>query len=143
VTLRREKIRREIRARGLGKSVVVSMGNVAASGGYWIATAADEIWASPTTITGSIGVYGILPTFARPLEKLGVHTDGVGTTPLAGKLRLDRPLDPDLRRIFQHATERTYEDFITLVAESRHMSQEAVSRPGRVGAARATPGLRG
>jgi protease-4 len=122
-----EKIRREIQAlKELGKTVVVSMGNVAASGGYWIATAADEIWASPMTITGSIGVYGILPTFARPLEKLGVHTDGVGTTPLAGKLRLDRPLDPDLRRIFQHATERTYEDFITLVAESRHLSPEAV-----------------
>jgi protease-4 len=102
------------------------MGNVAASGGYWIATAADEIWASPTTITGSIGVYGILPTFARPLEKLGVHTDGVGTTPLAGKLRLDRPLEPDLRRIFQQATERTYADFIALVAESRQMSPEAV-----------------
>lgn len=122
-----EKIRREIQAlREMGKTVVVSMGNVAASGGYWIAMGADEIWASPTTITGSIGVYGILPTFSRPLEKLGIHTDGVGTTPLAGKLRLDRPLDPDLRRIFQHATERTYEDFITLVSESRQMSPQAV-----------------
>ena len=122
-----EKIRREIQAlKEMGKTVVVSMGNVAASGGYWIAMGADEIWASPSTITGSIGVYGILPTFSRPLEKLGIHTDGVGTTELAGKLRLDRPLDPDLRRIFQHATERTYDDFITLVAESRQMSTEAV-----------------
>jgi protease-4 len=122
-----EKIRREIQAlRELGKTVVVSMGNVAASGGYWIAMAADEVWASPSTITGSIGVYGILPTFARPLEKLGIRTDGVGTTPLAGKLRLDRPLDPDLRRIFQHATDRTYEDFITLVAESRRMNTQDV-----------------
>jgi protease-4 len=122
-----EKIRSEIQAlKEVGKTVVVSMGNVAASGGYWIAMGADEIWASPTTITGSIGVYGILPTFSRPLEKLGIHTDGVGTTPLAGKLRLDRPLDPDLRRIFEHATQRTYEDFITLVSESRQMSPEAV-----------------
>jgi protease-4 len=122
-----EKIRREIQAlREMGKTVVVSMGNVAASGGYWIAMAADEVWASPSSITGSIGVYGILPTFARPLEKLGIRSDGVGTTPLAGKLRLDRPLDPDLRRIFQHATERTYEDFIALVAEARRMETRDV-----------------
>jgi protease-4 len=96
-----EKVRREIQAlKEMGKTVVVSMGNVAASGGYWIAMAADEVWASSSTITGSIGVYGILPTFAKPLAKLGIHTDGVGTTPLAGKLRLDRPLDPDLRRVW-------------------------------------------
>ena len=134
-TFASEKIRREIQAlKEMGKTVVVSMGNVAASGGYWIAMGVDEIWASPSTITGSIGVYGILPTFARPLEKLGIHTDGVGTTALAGKLRLDRPLDPDLRRIFQHAVERTYDDFITLVAESRQMSTEAVQEvaQGRV-----------
>jgi protease-4 len=122
-----EKIRREIQAlKEMGKTVVVSMGNVAASGGYWIAMGADEVWASTASITGSIGVYGILPTFARPLEKLGIHTDGVGTTPLAGKLRLDRPLDPDLRRIFEHAVERTYEDFITLVSEARQMAPEDV-----------------
>jgi len=122
-----EKIRREIQAlKEMGKTVVVSMGNVAASGGYWIAMGADEVWASTASITGSIGVYGILPTFARPLEKLGIHTDGIGTTPLAGKLRLDRPLDPDLRRIFEHAVERTYEDFITLVSESRQMKPDDV-----------------
>jgi protease-4 len=130
-----EKIRREIQAlREMGKTVVVSMGDVAASGGYWIAMSADEVWASPSTITGSIGVYGILPTFSRPLEKLGIHTDGVGTTALAGKLRLDMPLDPDLRRIFQHATERTYDDFIELVAQSRQMTPQAVNEvaQGRV-----------
>jgi protease-4 len=122
-----EKIRREIQAlKEMGKTVVVSMGNVAASGGYWIAMGADEVWASSSSITGSIGVYGILPTFAEPLAKLGIHNDGVGTTPLAGKLRLDRSLDPDLRRIFQHATERTYEDFITLVSEARQLSPEEV-----------------
>jgi protease-4 len=134
-TFASEKIRREIQAlREMGKTVVVSMGNIAASGGYWIAMAADEVWASPSTITGSIGVYGIMPTFARPLEKLGIHTDGVGTTALAGKLRLDRPLDPDLRRIFQYAVERTYDDFIMLVAESREMSTEEVNEvaQGRV-----------
>jgi protease-4 len=122
-----EKIRRELQAlKEMGKTIVVSMGDVAASGGYWIAMGADEVWASPSTITGSIGVYGILPTFSRPLEKIGIHTDGVGTTELAGKLRLDRPLDPDLKRIFQHATERIYEDFISLGADSRQMAEPAV-----------------
>jgi protease-4 len=122
-----EKIRRELQAlREMGKTVVVSMGDIAASGGYLISMPADEIWASPSSITGSIGVFGLLPTFARPLEKLGIHTDGVGTTPLAGKLRLDRPLDPDLRRIFQQATERAYADFVGAVAEARQMSREDV-----------------
>jgi protease-4 len=122
-----EKIRRELQAlKEAGKTIVVSMGDVAASGGYWIAMGADEVWASPSTITGSIGVYGILPTFARPLEKIGIRSDGVGTTRLAGKLRIDRPLDDDLRRIFQRATERTYEDFIELVAGARKMEPEAV-----------------
>jgi protease-4 len=130
-----EKIRREVQAlKESGKTVVVSMGDVAASGGYWIAMAADEVWASPSTITGSIGVYGMIPTFSRPLEKLGIHTDGVGTTPLAGKLRLDRPLDSDLKRIFQHATEQTYDDFIQLVTDARPLERyevEAVAQ-GRV-----------
>ncbi|MBT8063601.1 MAG: signal peptide peptidase SppA [Gammaproteobacteria bacterium] len=122
-----EKIRRELQAlKEAGKTIVVSMGDVAASGGYWIAMGADEVWASPSTITGSIGVYGILPTFARPLEKIGIRSDGVGTTRLAGKLRIDRPLDDDLRRIFQRATERTYDDFIELVSGARKMEPEAV-----------------
>jgi protease-4 len=124
-----EKVRREVQALAeTGKTVVVSMGDVAASGGYWIAMAVDEVWASPSTITGSIGVIGIFPTFARPLEKLGISSDGVGTTPLAGKLRLDRPLDDNLRRIFQHATEQTYEDFLRLISEARNMSIESVEK---------------
>jgi len=140
-----EKVRREVQAlKESGKTVVVSMGDVAASGGYWIAMAADEVWASPSTITGSIGVYGMIPTFSRPLAKLGIHTDGIGTTPLAGKLRLDRPLDSDLKRIFQHATEQTYDDFIQLVTDARPLERhevEAVAQ-GRVWSPYRRPGFR-
>ncbi|MEJ2382916.1 MAG: signal peptide peptidase SppA [Xanthomonadales bacterium] len=130
-----EKIRRELMAlKEAGKTVVVSMGDVAASGGYWIAMGADEVWASPSTITGSIGVFGIAPTFSKPLARLGIHTDGVGTTELAGKMRLDRPMDDDLKRIFQAAVERSYADFITLVAAGRGQSPAAVQEvaQGRV-----------
>jgi len=127
-----EKVRREVQQlKEAGKTVVASMGDVAASGGFWIAMGADEVWASPSSITGSIGVFGMIPTFSRPLEKLGIHTDGVGTTPLAGKLRLDQPLDPDLKRIFQHATEQTYRDFIKLVADARQMTPDDVDRVAR------------
>ncbi len=127
-----EKIRREVQAlKDSGKTVVISMGDVAASGAYWVAMAGEEVWASPATITGSIGVFGIIPTFSRPLEKLGIHTDGVGTTPLAGKLRLDLPMDEDLKRIFQSATEQTYQEFIRVVAQNRGMSAEAVDAVAR------------
>jgi len=105
--------------RDAGKTVVVSMGNVAASGGYWISMAADEVWASPATITGSIGVFGMLPTFGETLAKVGVHTDGFGTTDMAGKLRLDMPLDPGISRVFQSSVERTYRQFINLVNDAR------------------------
>jgi len=128
-----EVIRREVQALSdSGKTVVVSMGDVAASGGYWIAMGADEVWANPATITGSIGVFGMIPTFAATLEKVGIHTDGVGTAALAGKLRLDRPLDPDLKRIFQSSTEHVYDDFLLLVKEAREFeSVEAVDRVAR------------
>jgi protease-4 len=127
-----EKIRREVQAlREGGKTVVVSMGDVAASGAFWIAMAGEEVWASPATITGSIGVFGIIPTFSRPLEKLGIHTDGVGTTPLAGKLRLDLPMDEDLKRIFQVSTEQTYKEFLGVVAHGRKMSEEEVDKVAR------------
>ena len=127
-----EKIRREVQAlKEGGKTVVVSMGDVAASGAYWIAMAGQEVWASPASITGSIGVFGIIPTFSRPLEKLGIHTDGVGTTPLAGKLRLDVPLAEDLKRIFQSATDQTYRDFIRVVAKGRGMGEAAVEEVAR------------
>ena len=88
-----EVIRREIDAlREAGKPVIASMSSTAASGGYYIAMDADEIWASPATLTGSIGVFAVFPTFERTLEKIGVTIDGVGTTPLADALRLDRTL---------------------------------------------------
>jgi len=130
-----ETLRFELQqVRDAGKIVVVSMGNVAASGGYWISMAADEVWASPATITGSIGVFGMLPTFAGTLDKIGVHTDGFGTTEMAGKLRLDRPLDPDIARVFQSSTERIYRQFISLVSESRGKSVEDIEElaQGRV-----------
>jgi len=115
-----EAIRQEIQqVRDAGKKVVISMGNVAASGGYMISMAADEVWASPATITGSIGVFGMLPTFSGTLAKVGVHTDGFGTTDIAGKIRLDRPLDPSMGRILQAATERVYRQFLELVRKAR------------------------
>lgn len=127
-----EQIRLELQAlKDSGITVVVSMGDVAASGGYWIAMAADEIWASPATLTGSIGVFGLVPTFQRPLHNLGIHTDGVGTTPLAGKLRLDLPLDADLKRIFQRSTEHTYQEFLEVVSAARGMSVAAVDTVAR------------
>jgi len=127
-----EKVRRDVQAvRDSGRTVVVSMGDVAASGAYWLAMAADEVWASPATLTGSIGVFGFLPTFAEPLGDLGIYTDGVGTTPLAGKLRLDLPLDEDLKRIYQLTTERTYEEFLEVVATGRGMDIDSVNEVAR------------
>ena len=131
-----EALRLEVQQlRESGKKVVVSMGNVAASGGYWLAMGADEVWASPATITGSIGVFGMLPTFAKTLDKIGVHTDGFGTTDIAGKIRLDRSLDPDIARLFQASTERIYRQFLNLVKDSRpHETIEEVDEvaQGRV-----------
>ncbi len=130
-----EALRLELQQlRDAGKTVVISMGNIAASGGYWMAMAADEVWASPSTITGSIGVFGMLPTFDATLDKVGVHTDGFGTTEMAGKLRLDMPLDSGVKRVFQSNTERIYRQFINLVSESRGKSYEDVDEiaQGRV-----------
>jgi len=130
-----ESLRLELQqVRDSGKTVVISMGNVAASGGYWMAMAADEVWASPATITGSIGVFGMLPTFGATLDKIGVHTDGFGTTEMAGKLRLDMPLDPGIARVFQSATERIYRQFISLVSKARGKPVEEIDEiaQGRV-----------
>src|SRR5207302_2914340 len=114
-----EVIRRELElARSVDKKpVVVSMGSVAASGGYWISTASDEIWASPYTVTGSIGVFALFPTIERPLANLlGVRVDGVGTTWLSDALRIDRPLRPELGRIAQLVVEHIYDQFLARVA---------------------------
>ena len=130
-----EVIRREFElARAQGKPVVVSMGSVAASGGYWISTASDEIWASPTTITGSIGIFGMFPTFEKPLAKhVGVHTDGVATTPFAG-ITPERALDPAVGRVLQTTIEHGYQEFLARVAAARNMSTEQVDKvaQGRV-----------
>src|SRR5450755_2663637 len=115
-----EQILREVQAlRKAGKPVVVSMSTYAASGGYYIAAAANQIFASPTTITGSIGVFSYIPTFQRTLEKLGVKVDGIGTTPLAGDLRIDRALSPATRQILQASVDHAYAQFVRRVADGR------------------------
>jgi protease-4 len=108
------------------RPVVVSMGSVAASGGYWIAMSADEIFASPTTLTGSIGVGATIPTIPRALDWLGVHVDGVGTTQLAGALELTRPLGEEIKGLIDLSIRRTYADFIGKVAEHRNRSVEEI-----------------
>jgi protease-4 len=107
--------------------IYISMGSVAASGGYWIATAADKIWAQPTTITGSIGVFGAFPTLEKSLEKMGIYTDGVGTTELAGAMRLDRPLTEKANKVVQQSVDNIYQRFITLVADAREQDKEAIN----------------
>jgi protease-4 len=128
-----EVVRRECElARGAGKPVVVSMGSVAASGGYWISTASDEIWAQPETITGSIGIFGVFPTFEKPLARhLGIHTDGVGTTRFSGAIRPDRALDPAAADVIQQSIAHGYEDFLARVAQARKMTRDQVDRIAR------------
>ncbi len=128
-----EQVRRECELmRGAGKPVIVSMGSVAASGGYWISTASDEIWASPDTITGSIGIFGIFPTVDKPLAKyLGIHTDGVGTTRFSDVARPDRPLDPGFADVFQQAINHGYDEFLARVGQARHMTPAQVDKIAR------------
>lgn len=122
-----ELIRDEVIAlRAAGKPVVASMGSVAASGGYSIAMNADHVVASPTTITGSIGVFGMFPTYQRTLQTVGISTDGVGTTPFSGELRPDREMSEETKELFQLFIEDTYDDFITGVADSREMDKQEV-----------------
>lgn len=122
-----ERVRRAVRAlRDDSKPVVASLASQAASGGYWVAMDADEILAHPGTITGSIGVFGLWFNLAEGLSRLGISSDGVATTPLAGKMRFDRPLDPDVRRIFQANVEYAYRQFVDSVAEARGMSEADV-----------------
>lgn len=127
-----EYIRRELAlARADGLPVIVSMSSVAASGGYWIALAADEVWASPNTITGSIGIFGMFPTFERTLGKLGISSDGVGTTRFSDALRMDRAMDPEVRKLFQLTIEHGYDEFIGRVAEARGLELARVDELAR------------
>src|ERR1700688_4644070 len=130
-----EQILREVQAlRKAGKPVVVSMSTYAASGGYYISAAANQIFASPTTLTGSIGVFSVVPTFQHTLEKLGVKVDGIGTTPLAGDMRMERTLGPAARQILQTSVEHAYAEFLTRVGEGRKKSVTEVDKiaQGRV-----------
>jgi protease-4 len=129
-----EVIRKEIDLiKAAGKPVVASMATYAASGGYWISASADEIFAEPSTVTGSIGIFGMMTTFERTLEYVGVRTDGVGTTELAG-MSPTRGLSPGIKQIIQMNIERGYERFINLVATERGMTTQAVDQiaQGRV-----------
>lgn len=122
-----EVIRREIDAlRDAGKPVVASMSSVAASGGYYIAMDADQIWASPATLTGSIGVFAVFPTVERTLGKFGITIDGIGTTPLADSLRLDRTLHDQAKEILQASVEHAYSVFVDNVATARKKSFEDI-----------------
>lgn len=130
-----ETIRRELELlREAGKPVVVSMSSVAASGGYWIAMEADKILAQDSTVTGSIGVFGLLPGYYKLLNRWGIYTDGVATTDSVGVYRGDRPLQPRHAQALQSSVEYYYREFVRRVAGSRGMSLEAADRlaQGRV-----------
>ena len=129
-----EVIRAEVLAlKAAGKPVIASMSSVAASGGYWIASAANEIWAAPSTITGSIGVFGTFMTFEKTLSKIGVYSDGVATTEMAG-FSITRPLDEKMGQVIQMSVEEAYGRFLNVVAQARNMTPEQVDKiaQGRV-----------
>jgi len=122
-----EIIRRECEAaRADGIPVIASMGSVAASGGFWISTASDQIWAHPSTITGSIGIFGMFATYQKPLaEHLGLRVDGISTAPLAS-VRPDRELPAGISELVQQMIEQGYREFLARVSESRGMTTEEV-----------------
>lgn len=123
-----EAIRSEVEAlRNKGLPVVVSMGGMAASGGYWIATQSDYIIASANTITGSIGIFGIIPTFEKSLDHIGVYADGVTTSPLAS-MTLAKELTPEAQQLIQYSIESGYQAFLTLVADARAMTTAQVDK---------------
>jgi len=129
-----EMIRQQILAlKEQGKTVVVSMGSVTASGGYWIASAADKIIASPTTLTGSIGIFGMFATIDKTLTEIGIYQDGVSTSPLSD-VGITQPLNPQLAEIFQIGIEHGYQNFLEVVAEGRDMAVQEVDKvaQGRV-----------
>jgi protease IV len=122
-----EEIHREILAlKAAGKPFVVSMGDLAASAGYYISAPADEIWASPATITGSIGIFAVIPTVNKTLDKIGVSVDGVGTTALSGQFRLDRPLGNEAKKFLQAIIERGYDEFLGRVSTGRKKTRQEI-----------------
>lgn len=127
-----ELIRRELElTRAAGKPVVVSMGDVAASGGYWISLAADEVIADPSTVTGSIGVFAIVPTAEKVGEKLGIHTAGVTTTWLADAYNPLRPLDPRVGQLIQSSIDHVYDEFTTKAAIARKTTPAKIDEVGQ------------
>lgn len=123
-----EVIRSELAAaRAAGKPVVVSMGGMAASGGYWISTPASYIVANPSTLTGSIGIFGVINTVENSLDSIGVHTDGVATSPLAD-ISLTKALPPEAQQMMQLSIENGYKRFITLVAQARKSTPEQIDK---------------
>ncbi|PTS78899.1 signal peptide peptidase SppA [Sphingomonas sp. HMWF008] len=127
-----EDMRRAIQeAKAQKLPIVISMGSVAASGGYWVSTAGDVIFAEPTTITGSIGIFGIIPTFENTLKKIGLTTDGVKTTPLSGQPDIYGGTNPETDAIFQAGIENGYRQFITRVANARKLSTARVDEIGQ------------
>jgi len=121
-----ELIRSElVAAREAGKPIVVSMGGMAASGGYWVSTPANYIIANPSTLTGSIGIFGVINTVQDTLASVGVHTDGVATSPLAD-LAVTKALSPEVQQMIQLSIEHGYQRFISIVAKSRGMTLEQV-----------------
>lgn len=130
-----EEIREAIaRHKAKGIPVAISMANVAASGGYWVATAGDRIFAEPQTITGSIGIFAVLPTFEETAASIGITSDGVRTTPLSGQPDLIGGLTPEVEQILQASIEDGYRDFLSRVARMRRMTPDQVDRiaQGRV-----------
>ena len=122
-----EVIRQEIlEYKKTGKPIVISMGSMAASGGYWIAADADEIWASPVTLTGSIGIYAAIPTFENSLSELGIYSDGVGTTSISAALNLSRPLSPILKEAMEISLQHSYGQFLGIVANGRSIDPQRV-----------------
>ncbi|WP_239042453.1 signal peptide peptidase SppA [Citrobacter freundii] len=123
-----EVIRAELAAaKAAGKPVVVSMGGMAASGGYWISTPASYIVANPSTLTGSIGIFGVINTVENSLDSIGVHTDGVATSPLAD-ISITKALPPEVQQMMQLSIENGYKRFITLVADARKTTPEQIDK---------------
>ena len=127
-----EEIYQELQAlRAAGKPLVISMGDLAASGGYYISAPANQIWASPATLTGSIGIFAIIPNISQTLGKVGVSSDGVGTTPLAGALTIDRPLSPEISGLLQSQVDRGYQEFLDRVADGRRETPQQIDAIGQ------------